>query len=687
MMCNKTFAERVEMGLRCVPLLVLGISLLMGGGGAARAAESDLNLHPVHPDLTRWQLEATKLSPAEKGGAEGDAAVTSDRYDMLRYHLQLKVDPALGTLDGSVKMVFSSEVNQLNSFVFDLTTSLDIQAINHSSGALPFTHLGDSVSVMLPDGMSLAEVDSLTVNYHGQPTEPTYSRGLMYRTYNLGGQQGPVVASLSQPAYAKYWWPCKDRPGDKALASVDITVPEGLVGVSNGNLQGTSSPEIGWTTFYWEESYPIASYLISIAISDYVELTDHCSTDLGSEIPLSHFVFPPDEDDALIDFAPMCEMMDVCEGHFGPYPFLGEKYGHAEFLWTGAMEHQTVTSIGAGSLLGDGSRDWLIVHELGHQWFGDSLTPATWADIWLNEGFATYTEALWVEHKSGLDAYLSRMRTIKIPGIWAVQGPVYDPVPVFPGRVIYDKGAWMLHMLRGRMGDVDFFQFLEEWAQGDGRPGHNVTTEDLISLAEDISSQQLGDFLWPYLTSLDIPQIGFTFELGAGDAGPSSQVVVNLQQMQNTFFDNIFPIRVTTLSGTEDFQVHLDSFSTTATLEASGQIVNVELDPDGWVLWENAGNNGQVVGLNGAYPNPSSDGYVYLTYRLVDAALAELDVYDVKGRHVDHIDLGFVVPESGGNEFAWDQRGRDGQRVASGVYWGVLDLDGKRSVRKFTVIH
>ncbi len=301
--------------------------------------------------------------------------------------------------------------------------------------------------------------------------------------------------------------------------------------------------------------------------------------------------------------------------------------------------------------------------------------------------FATYTEALWVEHKLGLDAYLSRMQAIKIPGVWAVQGPVYDPVPVFPGRVIYDKGAWMLHMLRGRMGEVAFFQFLEEWAQGGGRPGQTVTTEDLLTLAEDLSGQQLDEFLWPYLTSLDIPQIKFGFDLGVGDAGPSTQVTVNLQQIQSTFFDNVFPVRVTTTAGVEEFQVHLNSSSATATLEASAQILQVELDPQGWVLWESAGGQGPVAGLNGAYPNPSVDGYVYLTYHLPDASLALLDIYDVKGRHLDHIDLGFVVPESEGNQYAWDQKDLSGQRVASGVYWGVMDLDGKRSVWKFSVVH
>ena len=641
---------------------------------------------PTHEDLVRWRFEATKLTIPDKGGAEGDAAVTSNRYDMLRYGLDLRIDPDEKSLIGSVQMVFSSKVEALQSFVCDLTVELEILGVDHLSGALPFTHHGDSVLVMLPGNLVLAEVDSLTIRYRGQPIEPSFNRGLMFRDYSLAGHQGQSVASMSQPAYAKYWWPCKDRPGDKALSSVSITVPDHLVGVSNGKLLGTSIPEVGWQTYFWREDYPIASYLISVAIADYVPLTDHCSTDAGSEIPLLNWVFPPDADDALVDFEPLCRMLNMCEEHFGPYPFQGEKYGHAEFLWSGAMEHQTVTSIGYGSLLGDGSHDWLVVHELGHQWFGDSLTPATWADIWLNEGFATYTEALWTENLHGHDVYLAKLLQWRRPSSWAAQGPVHDPVPVFPGRVIYDKGAWILHMLRGRLGDAVFFPMLEDWAQGESRALDIVTTEDFIAHAGTWAAEDLGPFLWPYLESTELPQVAFDFNVGDGAAGPQTLLEINLRQVQTTLFDNMFPVEVTMGGEQTTYLVRLNQATATSVIEAPSAVLDVQLDPDSWVLWEPVGTSNPQEGLTAAYPNPSSDGSVKLRFKLLNPANIKLRVYDALGREVDYQDLGRILPEAGYNEVVWNEKNTAGHPVPSGIYWATLEIAGKRSVRKISIV-
>lgn len=667
-------------------LLLTGAVCLLSALPAAPAmARQDGRHLPTHADLTRARLEATKTAAAEKGGAEGDAAVTSDRYDVTRYRLNLRLDPAALSLDGYVHLVYASGFAGLQTVVLDLTDQLEVLAVSHPAGSLAYTHQGDSLAVHLPAGLALGQVDSFTVHYAGQPPEPTFNRGLMYRTYTLGGHQGVSVANMSQPAYAKYWWPCKDKPGDKALCEVTITVPEGLTAVSNGKLVGSSSPEAGWTSFAWREDYPIASYLVSVAVADYVLQEDFCSTTAGSEIPLNNWVFPPDAEDALVDFEPLCAMVEMCEGHFGPYPFQGEKYGHAEFLWTGGMEHQTVTSIGYGSLPGDGSRAWLIVHELGHQWFGDSLTPATWADIWLNEGFATYIEALWTEHLEGHEAYLAKLVSWREPGSWAVQGPVYDPMPVFPGRVIYDKGAWILHMLRGRLGDGVFFPMVRDWAQGGQRPLATVTTEEFIAHASTWAGEDLGAFLWPYLTSTDIPRVALEFSLAEGTGGPRSLVRLQLRQLQGTLFDNVYPVAVTTAAGQTVHRVRLAGATAAVELQADGEVLDLQLDPARWVLWEPAAATGPAEGLIGAYPNPSSDGYVQLRYLLTEPASVRLRVYDARGREVAAADLGQVLPEAGFNETAWNQRDQAGRPVASGVYWVALEVDGRRSLRRITI--
>ncbi len=638
--------------------------------------------------LSRARFEATKISSGNKDGSLGDAAVGSSRYDMLRYDLDLRIDPSATSLVGSVKMKFTSLVPALQSFVFDLDTQLGIDRIIYHDSELTFNQMvGDSVVVHLPAPVAMDTVDSLVVEYSGQPREPSLGRGLMYRTYSLGDYVAPNVANMSEPAYAKYWWPCKDRPGDKAFTAVSITVPDTLVAVSNGTLEGEEISEAGWKTYHWREAYPMPTYLVSVAISNYLLISSECSTSLGSDVPLRHWVIPPDYDNALVDFEPMCQMMDFCERRFGPYPFLGEKYGHAEFFWSGAMEHTTVTSIGHGSLLGDGSRDWLIVHELGHQWFGNSLTPQIWADIWLNEGFATYSEALWREDQLGSDAYLAYLNFDRNDAVWAIQGPVYDPVPVFPGRVIYDKGSWILHMLRQRLGDGDFFTLLEEWTGGGNRPGGNVTTQEFIDLSESVSGQELNNFFWPYLETTQLPRIVFEYQISEGNAGPDTRLEVSLRQTQSRIFDNIFPIVVTTEAGEETFTLHLSGRTATATVELLSAVELVVLDPDPSVLWTPSSSSGVSEGLILAYPNPSLVNYIYLRYRMTATAPVAVRILDARGREVASRDLGVVSPDVGFNEYVWDLRDNNGAKVAAGVYWATMEIGGSRSVTKITVIH
>jgi len=347
-------------GLSRVSLAWLVSSVLFATGPTAATAESSA-YHPPHTDPSPATLAArnaallrgaktavvTTEDLAAKDGSHGDAAVTSDRYDMRRYALDLTIDPSATTITGTVALVFASRVASLNELVLDLTDALTVSAITHTTGELAFTHAGDSLVVVLPQPLASGAVDSVTVAYGGIPPVPATNRGLMFKVHHPDTPDAaPVVANMSEPAYAKYWWPCKDRPDDKALTSVRLTVPESLVAVSNGLLIDEHAAMPGWRTYVWREDYPIAAYLVSVAVSDYTLLSEDCTTSLGSQIPLRNWIFPPDVPAAQVDLQSLCDMLDFCEQIVGPYPFLGEKYGHAEFLWPrGAMEHQTVTSL------------------------------------------------------------------------------------------------------------------------------------------------------------------------------------------------------------------------------------------------------------------------------------------------------------------------------------------------------
>ncbi|MBU8869323.1 MAG: T9SS type A sorting domain-containing protein [Gemmatimonadales bacterium] len=688
-----------------ISLIILGcLFLAVGISPVLARSQYDGMDQPIHGRLTRQDFEDAKRVVPEKDGALGDAAVGSDQYDMLRHVLDLKIDPDPQWIEGHVAFEFSSRVDNMQIMVLDLAASLEVYSVTSTVGSLTFSHDADSLSIILPKVLKVDEEGSFTVYYRGYPEEPSWDRGLLFRFHRDAEgvpRQVPIVANMSEPAYAKYWWPCKDKPDDKALSEVRITVPDGLIGISNGTLvsEGPAS-DPGWNTNVWREDYPIASYLVSVAVSDYELIESICNTtwgdDLGYEIPLKNWVFPWHYEDAQVDFAPLCDMMEFCESHFGPYPFQGEKYGHAEFIWGGAMEHQTVTSIGTSAIHGDGSTDWLIVHELAHQWFGNHLTPKNWRDIWLNEGFATYSESLWREHLEGPESYFENLEFSRNESSWELQGPVYDPVPVFPGKVIYDKGAWILHMLRGRMGDGPFFDLLEDWGRDGGLTsqsvgvspyvGYSVTTQEFITLAEIHAGQDLGGFFWPYLEETVLPEIVFDYEIVEGDAGPRTRLTAALRQVQRPLFDNVFPVEVVTESGVEMRYMSLDKETTHNVFEFGDPIVSVDLDPEHWVLWKPAVGIGSVAGITLLYPNPSRGSLLNLRYFLENPAQVVLRIFDAAGREVFIRDLGLVVPEPGFNEISWNQNNLQGAGLPSGIYWATLEISGSRSVRKFTII-
>ncbi|MFH1844664.1 MAG: M1 family aminopeptidase [bacterium] len=652
-----------------------------GGGDVPRAARPEPWVHAAEYE----HLTAARFASPKDGG-HGDAAFGSQLYDALHYELKLTVDLDDEYITGSMRLLFASLVSGLDEIVLDLTADLLVDSVLYHQQPLVFTQLDDSLLIALPAPLDSASVDSVRVFYGGHPSPDGNDRGLTFKTHHSETPEhsGPIAASLSQPAYAKTWWPTKDRPGDKALATVFLTVPEDLWAVSNGVLirQETASP--GWTTFVWDESHPIATYLISVAISDYLFYENPtCSTPASGVIPLHNWLFAADYDDAVDDLASLCDMMGFLESRCGPYPFADEKYGHAAFLWPGAMEHQTVTSFGSAFFWGNGAFEWIILHELAHQWFGNAIGPREWADVWLNEGFATYCEALWIENRDGFPAYLDNMDSRVHIEDW--DGPVYDPFPVFPGRIIYDKGAWILHMLRGRMGDAVFFEFLADYASGAERLHGTVSNAEFVALAELHAQAELDAFFDPWLNTEAVPLLTLDNAFHDGAAGHNSRLTLTLRQNQSTLFDNVFPVRVVMGQRDTTLTISLSEHSLVQSFELPAAVTGVELDPEHWVLWRWSRNASIGTDLTSVFPNPAAGELINFTYRVPKSGAATVKIYDMQGRFLRSRRLD--LPAAEGQYELWDGRDGNGQRMPSGVYWAVLETaDGGRSTRKFTLV-
>lgn len=571
---------------------------------------------------------------SRKGISTENIKVTNDSsIDVLFYHLRIM--PAIDSawIQGHVSVHFMSKVNNLNFYLLDLHQSLQVDSI---IGASSFLHTNDSLFIYPTSKIDSGIVASVEIFYKGYTSLAGGFKGLRYSTH---GNNEPVIATLSTPYLAHFWFPCKDGPADKVdSVYIDITIPSRnynnipLRATSNGLLKLINETST-YRTFQWKHRYPIVSYYVMMAISNYVVLEEeYCNNDYC--FPLEYHVFAEDTAVAKLGVAELPEMMGLFESLFGPYPFRNEKYGMTQLGFYGAIENQTNTVINRMS------PDWkmVVVHELAHMWFGCQITCSDWHHGWLNEGFATYCEALWKEHKEGFHAYSAYMASKG----WYQEGTVHlenidDPFNIFIG-IIYNKGAWVLHMLRSTMGDEMFFSFLNDYASLPELSYGHVSTERFKNLAEEAYGSDLDYYFDQWVYDEYYPSYLYNFEQS------SSQLNVQLFQMQAQLGRR--PLFITPI----DFLISFSDFSDTIVQVFNNNqnqlfnftfdktVVSVQLDPNQWLLHSASYNPELPVGLpklNRAesftfYPNPTYENIMVQIENNLDLPCI-MTITDVKG--------------------------------------------------------
>ncbi|MDO9693141.1 MAG: M1 family aminopeptidase [Candidatus Latescibacteria bacterium] len=675
-------------------------------GFAAPAAEKALDDHILtdqSPDSWAYEGKARALAAAAAAGRMTEMTPEQAAIDVLHYVLYLGVDIAQETLNGACLITFTPVEPGVGELVLDYVAGMGVGTVGAIDGTftpLAWERDGDLLRTQLATPVSPGDTLTVLVTFDGAP-QPDGLFGFQFKTRPGGG---PIAASLSEPWSARSWWPCKDYPLDKATCDIMLTVPAGLIGVSNGaplaeppphpylngaaaaSPPGSPLPDRNDATtdlFCWREAQPISTYHLSVAVSDYVVLQE-TYRGLDGNLQLTHFVYPDLVEEALVDFDNLGDMMAFCEEKFGAYPYPHEKYGMALFEWQGAMEHPTATSYGSHFVRGDHFFDTIVMHELSHQWFGNKVTCADWTHIWLNEGFATYVEGLWREHNSGPNALKWFMKARSIFTWWDTpllrEAGVADPWYYFD-NLVYHKGAWVLHMLRRVLGDQMFFDCLRDYITNRDHTHTTVSTADFVSSCERTSRRQLDWFFDQWLLRTTHPELSLSWLY---ETEPGHNVLhIDLHQTQppdplTGDAPFIFPLDLTLATAAGDTLVTLwvDRRVMDFRLPVSAAVTAVTVDPNGWLLHSAdvivaVGDSGASPGLTLQPPLPNPfHGRGVLRWRTATESSDRLEIHDLRGRLVHEHSL---PPAPAGERSAiWDGHDRDGRACPAGVYFATL---------------
>jgi len=554
-------------------------------------------------------------------------------YDVTHHDLRFTVNPDTTTpfISGVVSTTFRA-LSNMTTVTFDMATALAVSSVTMNGTGLTFTQSNYELNIILPTTLSTGTTATVIITYAGSPPQ---AEAAFTRSTHAGT---PVIYTLSEPFGARDWWPCKQDLNDK-IDSFDIyiTCPSAYIGVSNGLLQSTTTTG-GNTTRHYRHNYPIPAYLISLNVTNYV--TYNIQAGLGTVqnpfFPINNYLYPEGNtttvQTAINQTVPV---MNVFEEKFGFYPYRNEQYGHVQFSWGGGMEHTTMSSMGGWSRS-------LIAHELAHQWFGDKITCGTWRDIWLNEGFAEYLAGLVVESLDGPASFIS-WKTTKINNITtATNGALYlteaealNVSRIFSSRITYNKGSMVVHMLRWKMGDANFYQAVRNYLNDSNLAFGYAITTDLKAHLEAVHGASLSEFFndWVYMQGYP------TYTITAQNWG-AGQAKITVSQTQSdpsvTYFEMPLEIRLSGAGGaTHDVIVNHMTNGQQFIVSVPFVVTGVTFDPNKHIISK---NNIVTLGAESfewsatvsVYPNPTND--VLHVMMPSSLQLNKIEIYNTLGQ-------------------------------------------------------
>jgi aminopeptidase N len=555
-----------------------------------------------------------------------ERSLSSTNFDVKHYRCEWTVDPAVRYIKGVVTSFFQVNIPS-NSITYDLMDDLTVDSVRERGVLLSFMHQNNALQITLSGSIPSGAFDSVSVFYHGVPAETGF--GSFIQDTHAGT---PVIWTLSEPYGAKDWWPCKNGLDDKT-DSIDVIVAHSPAykAASNGLLQSVTNDGVNDIT-HWKHRYPIATYLICFSVTDFSTFTNSVHLPIENvDLPMVTYCYPEDLVPFQTNTPLVLNALKFYDSTFGTYPFIKEKYGHVQFGWGGGMEHQTSTFLIAPD-------EGLMAHELGHQWFGDAITCGSWADIWLNEGFATHLSSMYMERQ--YPSTVISTRKDEIDNITSVpDGSVYvndttDVNRIFDYRLSYLKGSHVLYMLNWMLGD-DLFKGIREY-RADGSLEYNFAhTENLRKHIELASGRDLTKFFNDWIYSEGYPSYHVKWEqLGSS--------YVRIQMNQTTSHPSVsfyeLPVALKFKNSTQEKTVIVDNKTNGEYFYRNiGFIADtVMVDPDYWLITRNntqekintAPNGGELITI---FPNPVQ-GQFYVYFVNFTHPGATINLYDEVGQ-------------------------------------------------------
>lgn len=599
--------------------------------------------------------------------SQNSTQFNGSNMDVTHYGAYWWINPANDSIRGKVAIAFNA-IGPMDAIQLDFAANLKVDSVKFRNTKVNSSFTSAyTLSIPLLQTVPNGQKDSIVVWYHGRPAAS--DMGSFSRFVH---DTGPLIYTLSEPYGAKDWWPCKQSLVDKP-DSIDVTIytPSPYVGVSNGLLVGQSAQN-GIRTYHWKHRYPIATYLVAIAVSNYSHFRLNAVLG-GDTLPIDNYCYPQFLPDWQTNMPAIVGIIQDFDTVISPYPFKKEKYGHAQFPFGGGMEHQTITFMG-------GTNFDLQAHELAHHWFGDYVTCASWKDIWLNEGFATYM-ACYELDRAGIASWKMQAASM-IDGIGSDStGSVLctdttNVGRIFDGRLSYGKGAFLVRMLRWRLGDAAFWIGIRNYLHSPAHKYGFARTADLQHFLEQASGQNLQEFFNDWFVGQGQPKVSVAYNCcGASSSFTVSQIP---SHSSVSFFEmEKVPVVLQAFNGEkQEFTFSFTSNQQVVALPETGfEIDSILIDPEHYHLAKFAPFKVPITGAVKnrvpsfeLFPMPGTDHIQVKS----NSEITEIEVFDVFGKRTLHL------------KPAADLVTVSLQPMPTGFYWIKVQTNGQSLLKRFS---